>query len=459
MRLCGFSGSCLTLSEDHAYESHIVVREKNAASSSLSSSSSSQHVNPEEDGSSSSYYATCEIAIPGNTKQAKDKRGKEIEEHFKKGNKNTLLTPTTSWLYMRANPVICKSIPMTIAAAVGNINCTICEKMKHTTMSCSGPLLDLKRDMLWILHDAGHLSEFPFGLIELGDCEEHRPSPRGNEWVHAVPELLGEETVLMNEKLFHDAIFISRTKYNDSQTYPYFYAGHYHKDAGSSTTGASVDDPKEEYRLVEALRLYASASRVASQYTYDSKDSLQLLKHMTAVASLIDKDILSSSTALGDETVCSSRQWYSNENALAAATWLLAFFDSLLVWEEKAGQAFVELLKPGNKNKHGWKLFQHFSPTIRSEMVARMTQEETEQQHKEDTNNDDDDDMLCSAICITSQQLFYFTNPRSKRLTQQDGLLLKALGKTKISIHEMELTILQHSGDDGGRRKRAKRER
>jgi hypothetical protein len=323
-----------------------------------------------------------------------------------------------------------------------------------TTM-CSGSLLDLKRDMLWILHDAGHLSEFPFGLIELGDCEEHRPSPRGNEWVH-VPELLGEETVLMNEKLFHDAISISRTKYNDSQTYPYFYAGHYHKDAGSSTT--AVDDPKEEYRLVEALRLYASASRVASQYTYDSKDSLQLLKHMSAVASLMEKDILSSSATIGgDEKGCSSRVWYSNENALAAATWLLAFFDSLLVWEEKAGYAFVELLKPGNKNKHGWKLFQHFPPTIRSEMVARLTQGVTKQ-HKEDKNIHDDDAVLCSAICITSQQLVYFTNPRSKRFTQQNGLLLKALGKTKISINEMELTILQHSGDNGGRRKRARRE-
>eukprot|EP00985_Skeletonema_marinoi_P027687 scaffold23106_cov80-Skeletonema_marinoi.AAC.1 len=135
-----------------------------------------------------------------------------------------------------------------------------------------------------------------------------------------------ETMVLQNEYFFLLAISISKKNYKDAQAYPYLYAAHYHRDAGR-------EDQSQEYRLVESMRLYSEASRVASQYRYDAKDCLQLMKHMTTVASLIAKDILLlPKEAGGDGKV--ARTWKSRENAVAFATWLIGFIDSLLLWEE-----------------------------------------------------------------------------------------------------------------------------
>jgi hypothetical protein len=92
-------------------------------------------------------------------------------------------------------------------------------------------LYKIKRDMLWILYDAGHMTNFPFALMELGECEEHFGSVRGMKWVDVGDlisnqdddgkQLGGETLVLWNEKLFLDAINVSRTVYNDAQVYPY----------------------------------------------------------------------------------------------------------------------------------------------------------------------------------------------------------------------------------------------
>lgn len=67
--------------------------------------------------------------------------------------------------------------------------------------------------------------------MELGECEEHFGSERGMKWVDVgdlirnqdeyEKKLGGETRVLWNEKLFLDAISVSRTSYNDAQVYPY----------------------------------------------------------------------------------------------------------------------------------------------------------------------------------------------------------------------------------------------
>jgi hypothetical protein len=102
----------------------------------------------------------------------------------------------------------------------------------------SKALYKLKRDMLWTLFDAGYMKNFPFALMELGECEEHVGSERGMEWVNVgslvknmdadvdttnvdTSAKTDETTVLWNEKLFLDAISVSRNVYNDSQVYPY----------------------------------------------------------------------------------------------------------------------------------------------------------------------------------------------------------------------------------------------
>ena len=190
----GLNSSQLVLSEDHAYERHV-----------------------EDETTTPPTLGTCEVAIPGTTKAVQGKRGREIAATF---SSDAILTPETSWLYMASNPVVCDSLPMTLVAVVGNINCTIQKPLPlHKKSLASGQLYDMKRDLLWILYDQGHMDKFPFGLMELGDCEENRGSCRSAEWVEVdyVPE-----PILLNEKLFLDAIHINKTIYNESQVYPYF---------------------------------------------------------------------------------------------------------------------------------------------------------------------------------------------------------------------------------------------
>lgn len=262
--------------------------------------------------------------------------------------------------------------------------------------------------------------KFPFALMELGECEEHLSSSRGLEWVDA-SELLqcdsgGTTLVLMNEKLFLDAILVSRTVYNDAQVYPYLYCGHYHRDAGRDG---------EEYRLVESLRLYAEATRVASSYRYDTRDCLQLMKHFTTVTSLISHDILLSSTWDCREGITNDvRRWQRRDNAIAASTWLIGFFDSLLLWEEREQNAFVEVIDLRHKHSMA-RLFQNFSVDIRLAAIEKI------QSQDEPGDN---------SLAVTEDRLIYFRNPRSKRLAI-NSLLVAALSKEKVIIRESEMAL------------------
>lgn len=233
----------------------------------------------------------------------------------------------------------------------------------------------------------------------------------------------------------------SQLNYYDTSKpfYKYFdNTGHYHKDAGR-------DDPGEEYRLVESLRLYAEAARVASGYRYDTKDCLQLMKHMSSVALLIAKDILllpqknNGGNGNGKDCSSSGRVWQHRENAVAAVTWMIGFFDSLLFWEEKEQSTFVEVLSIQHKHFMS-KLVQLFSADVRVLAFAKIhSQEKVE-----------------GATAILENQLIYFNNPRSKRLAK-DSLLVAALMKEKVVIRELELAL--PSNDEGRGARRRKRAR
>ena len=232
--------------------------------------------------------------------------------------------------------------------------------------------------------------------------------------------------------MFLDAIHISKTVYGDIQVYPYLYCAHYHRDAGR-------DDESEEYRLVESLRLYAEATRVASGYKYDTKDCMQLMKHFTTVAALISKDILLlQSDDGGNGKVKAARSWQRRENAVAAATWLFGFFDSLLFWEEKEYSSFVEILSFQHKHSLS-KLFQLLDVNVRKDAIAKI--------HSQEQPSND-------ALAITEEQLIYFRCPRSRRLAQ-DSLLLLALSKEKVVVRELEMA-LPHWSRSSRQRKKAR---
>eukprot|EP00980_Cylindrotheca_fusiformis_P017115 scaffold5259_cov120-Cylindrotheca_fusiformis.AAC.5 len=419
LNMLGVESSHLCLSEDHAYERHII---------------------------SASSVGTCEVAIPGNNKLSRSKRAKGIEATFEKTKKLTPhLTPETSWLYMASNPVVCDTIEMALVAVMGNINCTI-EKKKSGYYLGSGQLYDLKRELLWILYDRGHMKRFPFGLLELGDCEEHRGSPRSSEWI-TVPDL--DEPILVNEKLFRDAIRINREQYNEAQlqllTRLFFSfapttnadAGHYHKDAGRS----SAD---QEYRFVEAIKMYSQAARVTSKYPYEP-GAIQLNKHSSAAAMLMHEDILT--TINPEDGKRQPRVWLQKENAMDSCVWLLVFFDSLLFWEEQqkgnSHQHFVETLNPSHPHSIG-KLLSCLPESCRMAAMDRLHSSQLATQVR--TASPDD-----AAIS-------YHPTLRSKRMNKE-SLLVVALKKPKVTIREMDLSMIfaDDDNDDGGRRSKRTR--
>ncbi|KAL3905189.1 MAG: hypothetical protein SGILL_009776 [Bacillariaceae sp.] len=328
----------------------------------------------------------------------------------------------------------------------------------------SGQLYDLKRDLLWVLYDKGHCSKFPFGVLELGDCEEHRESVRGSEMV-AMSEVeclkeykiqasslppLSSILITRNEELFLQAMHINLMEYNESQVYPYFYAGHYHKDAGNNLL-----DKSNEYRLVEAMALYARAAFVASKYPYHT-GCIQLNKHMTTAAMLVAQDMMTVAVESTDPAMTKPvpRTWYYTANAVAFGTWLLGFFDSLLYWEESSGEAthFVEILSLCHKHSIG-KLFALLPHEIRLQVLVKVSEGTGKVQEPPSR-------LSIKAIikCMEHTHLSHFGPVRSKRLAT-NGLLWNALTKPKISIPEMAMVILagNENGSGGRSRRRAKR--
>jgi hypothetical protein len=123
--------SWLTLSEDHAYESHPLA-------------------------GGAAGVGTCEIAVPGSNKEALMRRGREIAEVMREKSR---IAPETSWMYMHTNAVVCRTVPMAIAAAAANINCDV--RKGGGEQLVAAQLLELKAALLWALRDAGHLARFP----------------------------------------------------------------------------------------------------------------------------------------------------------------------------------------------------------------------------------------------------------------------------------------------------------
>lgn len=309
--------SVLTLSEDHAYESH-------------------------------GENETCEVAIPGTTVAQKQKRGQDISSTFEKKELNA----NDSWLYMAGNAVQCRSNSMMIAAMLANTNCMI--EYNSNFEKFSEPLLIIKRELLWMLKDCEQISQFPFALCELGWSEEHITSERGDARVSIEWESSTVQVTAM-EKLYHEAVGANKLHYNDKQVYPYAYLGFFHKDGGQ----------EEECRLALALQFFSEAARVASSYKYDSGDTLQLTKVFTKISDFIVSEILCCDG--------NTRVWQDADNTVAATKWLLVFYDYLLLWEEKSGcsQSFLPICSPQHKTGIS-KAFSQLSPAIRQEALKSI---------------------------------------------------------------------------------------
>jgi hypothetical protein len=167
--------------------------------------------------------------------------------------------------------------------------------------------------------------------------------------------------------------------------------GFYHKDGGQ----------EDEYRLGVALKYFADASRVASEYQYEWGDTLQLTKIFTKLSEYIVYEILSNNSKDQEP-----RTWHAETNAIDAGRWLATFFDHLLLWEERTNHQFLPILQSNHKTGIV-KAFSLLSHDVRSRIFE------------------------------SSSDL------QSKRLK---GPLGEALQLKKISISDLHLTIVSESG-------------
>lgn len=383
---------------------------------------------------------------------------------------------------MATNPVVCSTVPMSLVPIIANINCNIRSKTPGSSGSASSgsslesrQLYRLKRELLWVLYDEGATKAFPFGILELGDCEAMVGSKRGEEWIVSKSPLVDHgEPILRMEELFLEAIGICRDRYNDAQVYPYYYAGHYHKDAGGTDIQTclggmerSIDEGKapptiygdNEHRFVDALRMYSEAARVTSKYRFDTGDCLQLNKHLTSVAVLIHEDILTTTKKQPQSSSSSTRtprKWIHSSNARGCCFWLLRLLDHLLYWEEwssaassKAGLTsknprFVEILQRSHKSFVG-KLLQTFDAELRNSALDDFFGGKTPR-------------FVASGVVGEKATLSQAKDPSSsfpvsKRMGTSTTLLAKSLRTPKGQIRDIDLTILDEDDEDGGGRR------
>lgn len=96
---------------------------------------------------------TAEVTWHG--KGNEDKRGMEIGKGVS----------ARSWLYVNNKPVVCTRA-MEVAALVSAINPSL-----NATHDAYEVAL-LQQELLWLLHDLGHLTKYPMAIGNLGDLEE-----------------------------------------------------------------------------------------------------------------------------------------------------------------------------------------------------------------------------------------------------------------------------------------------
>ena len=108
--------------------------------------------------------------------------------------------------------------------------------------------------------------------------------------------------------------------------------------------------------------------------------------------------------------------------------------------------------------------------TLRQEIVNHLFNNVVEK-NKDWSNvnsmiSSDSDDQKTNSISTRPKAVFYgitsgtklvcFSNPRSTRLKERNGLLIQALTKKKVTIGDMELAMISNS-TDGRRAKRVRK--
>lgn len=157
------------------------------------------------------------IEVTWHGKGAEDKRGQSVAPGVE----------SQSWLYVAGNPVVCNRY-MEVAAIVSAINPSL------TATSACLEVADMQQQLLWLLHDMGHLKRYPMALGCLGELEEVEPTA-------------GRKSC---EELYNESVRSAQIYYRNHHVYPYTYqGGYYYRKNRYREAFASWADSSDVIRL------------------------------------------------------------------------------------------------------------------------------------------------------------------------------------------------------------------
>ncbi|KAL4237425.1 Menin [Mactra antiquata] len=204
-----------------------------------------------------------------------DKRGQPISE----------TVSAKHWLYLNGYPVVC-SIEMEVAALVSAANPSITASIDSVEMG------SLQQELLWLLHDMGHLAKYPMALGNLADLEEICETP-------------GRPPPL---NLLTEGVQSAEQYYKNQHIYPYTYLGGHLYRIG-------------DYR--KALKAWACASDVIKNYDYNREDE-EIYKEFIEIANDLLPNVMKH-VSLDPESLRFDTEAYAN---------FLRFYDGICQWEE-----------------------------------------------------------------------------------------------------------------------------
>uniref|UniRef100_A0A182RCU6 Menin n=1 Tax=Anopheles funestus TaxID=62324 RepID=A0A182RCU6_ANOFN len=259
------------------------------------------------------------IEVTWHGKGAEDKRGQSVAPGIE----------SQTWLYVAGNPVVCNRY-MEVAAIVSAINPSL------TATSACLEVADLQQQLLWLLHDMGHLKKYPMALGCLGELEEVEPTP-------------GRKSC---EELYNESVRSAQMFYRNHHVYPYTYQGGYYYR-------------KNMYR--EAFASWADSSDVIRLYNY-SRDDEEIYKEFLDIANeLIPQVMKLESSGHSAKSILRDSSCFAN---------LLRFYDGICKWEEGSQTPILHI---------GWAkplvaTIAKFDHDIRSQVIIKCADQEPQAQ-------------------------------------------------------------------------------
>uniref|UniRef100_A0A2M4BF74 Menin n=1 Tax=Anopheles marajoara TaxID=58244 RepID=A0A2M4BF74_9DIPT len=315
------------------------------------------------------------IEVTWHGKGAEDKRGQSVAPGVE----------SQTWLYVAGNPVVCNRY-MEVAAIVSAINPSL------TATSACLEVADMQQQLLWLLHDMGHLKRYPMALGCLGELEEVEPTA-------------GRKSC---EELYNESVRSAQIYYRNHHVYPYTYQGGYYYR-------------KNRYR--EAFASWADSSDVIRLYNY-SRDDEEIYKEFLDIANeLIPQVMKLESSGHSARSILRDAACFAN---------LLRFYDGICKWEEGSQTPILHI---------GWAkplvaTIAKFDHDIRSQVIIQCADQEPQAQHHSAAgyeNGKNGTGVTAASDDAGDKGAAHHNNNNNNTITKADANITGTNGSTRVA--------------------------